>query len=492
MATDIALMDAGNNVRQTGLARRYKDVLLAAWSQRGEIVGPQRLAHEIAFLPAALSIQETPPHPAYRRTAYLLTAIFLCGVAWSWFGYIDVVAVASGRVVVSDRTKTIQPLERSLVRAILVHDGDRVRAGQPLIELDSTNASADKISADEQVRASTSEQVRATVLLEAIGHGTGVAVAVRDLNGMLGRRLPASWSEAERAPVAAQLVAEWADISARLAKLGSEIERRQAELATARETVDKLELVAPMARKREHDIHELSKQGFISGHAGEDRTRERIELERDLAVQKSKLHEAQAALKEAMLAKVAFETETTHSLRDRLAQAGLKLAGSLQERSKASERERQTVLRAPVDGVVQQLAVHTPGGVVTEAQVLMVVVPDSGGISAEVSIDNQDIGFVNSGQEAVIKLQTFPFTRYGTLRGRVDFVSSDAVLDEKKVASFPAIIALEQRTIRVEGKQVSISPGMNVTAEIRTGSRRVIDYLLEPLKKAANESMRER
>ena len=153
------------------LLARYRAIFTAAWSIRHELAGPKRLTDEAAFLPAALSLQETPPHPAPRRAAWALCALFLIALVWSMVGEIDIVAVAHGRIVVSDRTKTVQPLEASVVRRVRVRDGDTVQAGQALVELDSTNANADQTSVREQLSAAVSEEVRATALLNALRLG---------------------------------------------------------------------------------------------------------------------------------------------------------------------------------------------------------------------------------------------------------------------------------------------------------------------------------
>ncbi|NJM42876.1 MAG: HlyD family efflux transporter periplasmic adaptor subunit [Brachymonas sp.] len=170
-----------------------------------------------------------------------------------------------------------------------------------------------------------------------------------------------------------------------------------------------------------------------------------------------------------------------------------------QETAKASQREQLTTLRAPVAGQVQQLAIHTAGGIATEAQVLMVIVPQEAQVTAEVVLDNKDIGFVQQGQSVAIKLVTFPFTRYGTLPAQVQHVSADAVIRDKRgeggsaeTAIFPATLKLQATHIDIDGKQVRLSPGMNLTAEIKTGQRRVIEYLLSPIQKAGSESLRER
>ena len=457
------------------LLARYRAIFGAVWAIRHELAGPKRLADEAAFLPAALSLQETPVHPAPRRFALAICALLLIALAWACIGQIDIVAVAPGRIVVSERTKTLQPLETSVVRKVLVKDGDTVRAGQVLVELDATHASADGANAQEQLAWAQSEESRTTALIQALRSQRAPMLAATATSH-----------------VNAQLDAEWQDISARLARLDAEQAHRQAELATVRETIAKLAATLPMARQRELDFQALAEKGFMSGHAGQDRTRERIEQERDLATQQARLAEAQAASRETTQARAAYLAETQRSLSERQAQAILKRQQFTQELNKAQQRSRLTQLTAPVDGTVQQVAVHTEGGVATEAQVLMVIVPKDAEVTAEVVIDNKDIGFVYAGQLATIKLETFPYTRYGTVDATVSSVTADAVADEKRGAIFPATLKFSQDSMAVDGKRIHLSPGMNITAEIKTGQRRVIDYLLSPVQKTVGESLRER
>lgn len=468
------------------LLGRYRAVFRAAWQHRHELAGPKRLSDEAAFLPAALSLQDTPVHPAPRRLAFALIALFLIALTWAIFGQVDIVAVAPGKIIVSERTKIIQPLEVSVVKRVLVKDGDHVEAGQALVELDPTTATADKTSIDEQLKSMQSEVLRTRALLQALNTPTTSRAPE------LGKSMPAGWTEVDIVATRAQLSDEWSDITAKLAKAASEIHRRQAEIATVREMVAKLETTVPIAKQREADFHQLANQGFMSSHANQDRTRERIELERDLATQRARLAEANATLRESENTRAAYIAETKHSLRTREAAAELKRQQGTQDLAKAGQRERLTTLKAPVAGTVQQLATHTEGGVVTEAQPLMVIVPDGAQVTAEVTLENKDIGFVSPTQDAAIKLETFPYTRYGTVNARVKTVTADAVNDEKRGAIFPVTLSLSSTTIDVDGKPIKLSPGMNLTAEIKTGKRRIIEFLLSPVQRATSESMRER
>lgn len=490
--------DAGARVQAwTWLWARYAAVAGVAWRQRKQAVGPRRSADELAFLPAALSLQHTPVHPVPRRLAYLLIGLLALALTWACLGQVDIVAVAPGRIIVGDRTKTIQPLERSVVKRVLVQDGDHVEQGQALVELDATIAVADKHSVREQIVSAQSEIARSRSLLKALDSVQEHAVALPAPIAF-----PASaFADGPRAHadehMAAQnqMMTEWRDIQARVARWNAELVRRSAEMATGREVLAKLEATLPLVRQREQDFAALAAQGFVAHHAGQDRTRERVEMERDLQTQGARLRESEAALLESERSRQSYVAETRRMLSERLAQAELRQLQANQEYAKALQRERLTVLTSPVAGVVQQLAAHTSGGVVTEAQVLMVIVPDDTAgapVVVEVVLENKDIGFVRAGQHAEVKLETFVFTRYGTVPATVQQVTADAVNEEKRGAIFPARLQLGTNRIHVDGKMIRLSPGMNVTAEIKTGQRRVIEYLLSPIQKVGGESMRER
>lgn len=464
------------------LGARYLAVWRAAWAHRHQIDGPKRLGHEVAFLPSALSLQETPPHPLPRQLAWLLMVLFVIALFWACLGQVDIVAVAPGRIVVSDRTKVIQPLEASVVREVLVKDGDVVKAGQVLVALDATMVQADQVNVREQYQAALSEELRSAALLQALKQQNAPMLGAAQ-QSVVG---PDSL-------IHAQLNAEWQDIRAKQAKLEAEISRRQTEIATVKETINKLEATLPLSQRREADYQSLVSQGFISGHATQDRSRERIEQERDLATQRARMQEAQAVLRESVQSFQAFLAETRRGLHERHFVASTKRAQLQAETDKMTQREKLTQLTSPVDGVVQQLSVHSVGAVVTSAQPLMVIVPASEEVTAMVNVANLDIGFVNAGQEAEIKLETFAYTKYGTVKARVTVLSGDAVTDEKTGTSFyPATLTLMRRQMDVDGKKVAISPGMNVTAEIKTGKRRIIEYLISPIERARHESLRER
>lgn len=463
------------------LCRRYARIFRHAWSRRKEMDSPDLHRHEAQFLPAALALRDTPVHPAPRTALWLIMAFALIALLWAVFGRVDVVATAVGKIIPNDRTKVIQPVETAVVKTIHVRDGQQVQPGQVLIELDATTAAADSERLRSESLTARLEARRAQALLIALANGA--APQLKPLAGADAARMLAEQSQA---------AGEYQEYQARRLQLEAEISRRRAELQATLDQVAKLEQTAPIARQRAQDYQRLVKENFISRHGYLEREQARIEQEQDLAASRSKVTEIRAALMEAQRQQNTLAAEIRSQLLDQLNLATQKAASLEQELVKAEQRNRLMTLTAPVAGTVQQLAVTTVGGVVTPAQPLMVIVPRENVLEVEAMLPNKDIGFVNAGQDAEIKIETFPYTRYGTLHGTITQVSSDAIQDEKRGLIYSTRVKLARDTLRVENKTVRLTPGMAVTVEIKTGTRRVIEYFLSPLMQATSESIRER
>ena len=236
----------------------------------------------------------------------------------------------------------------------------------------------------------------------------------------------------------------------------------------------------------------LAGQNFISRHGYLEKEQARIELDADLATQRSRLNELAAALQSARSARSALMSETRRIQLDSINEAMQKASSLEQELLKADSRNQQNVLVAPVDGTVQQLAVHTVGGVVKEADPLMLIVPSDESVEIEAMLENKDIGFVKPGHPAEVKIETFQYTKYGTIPAKVVSVSHDAINDEKRGLIYATRVKMEKSTLNVEGQEVRLTPGMAVGIEIKTGKRRVIEYFLSPLMAYGHESLKER
>lgn len=465
------------------LLQRYGIAFGGAWRQRHERATEPRLPYEAQFLPAALSLQETPVSPAPRIAMWLLILFAVLAVVWSVYGRIDVVATAHGKIVSNDRTKTIQPLETGVVRAIHVTDGQSVRTGEILIELDATTANADKERITGDLTVLRLQVARAQAMLAALVTGKPPSLDMQSLAGIENSKI----TESQRL-----LRAQFEEYRAKLARNDAERAQREAERRSTQERVRKLEQTVPIARQRAADYRNLIEQNFVPQHGYLDHEQVRIEQEADLATQSSMLEEIDVAWQSTRAQRAEIVAETRRFNLDSATDGQQKLAVLEQELKKAIVRAETLHLVAPVDGTVQQLAVHTIGGVVTPAQPLMVIVPRDHPLEVEAFIENKDIGFVKADQEAEVKVETFQYTKYGTIDANVTSVSHDAINDEKRGLIYSTRVKMKKSNLLVDGTEVKLSPGMAVSVEIKTGKRRVIEYFLSPLIQHTRESLRER
>ncbi|WP_338415212.1 HlyD family type I secretion periplasmic adaptor subunit [uncultured Sphaerotilus sp.] len=463
------------------LLRRYAAVFGLAWSQRHTLDPVPRLPHEAEFLPAALALQETPLSPAPRVAMWSIVAFVALALGWATVGRIDVVATASGKVVAQVGSKVVQPIETATVRAILVQEGQTVHAGQVLIELDASVAQADRTRLAGELADARLQAVRAQALLAAIDSGQAPRLAG-------GVSLPADRLQAAQR----LLTSQHQEYLARQRRIDAELARADAERQSTVEAVRKLEATLPMAERRAQDFKDLADENFISRHGYQDREQARVEKTADLATLRSRLAEIDAGRRATVDQKHELATQTRRTALDSVNEGTQRAASLEQELAKADSHGRQMQLTAPVDGTVQQLAVRTVGGVVTPAQPLMVIVPTHETLEVEAMVENKDIGFVRVGQEAVVKVETFQYTRYGTVPGVITSVSHDAISDDKRGLIYATRVRLDRKSLDIDGVDVALTPGMAVTVEAKLGTRRVMDYFLSPFQRAVGESLRER
>ncbi len=280
---------------------------------------------------------------------------------------------------------------------------------------------------------------------------------------------------------------------ARLAQLAAELVRKRADRASVEATLKRLSDAIPLLAERVRARNTLAEQGWGSRLTYLEVQQQLVEMRQDRQIQQARITEADAAIAALETQRLALEAEFRRTRTAELAETERRAAGLAQELVKATQRQGWQTLTAPIDGVVQQLAVHTVGGVVTPAQPLMVIVPAADTIEIETRILNKDIGFVRPGQPAGVKLETFNFTRYGLVLGEVTTVSSDAIVDDKTgQVHYVGRVRLARTTITVDGKDLLLAAGMNASVEIKTDTRRVLEYLLSPILRYRQEALRER
>ncbi|ELI8047157.1 TPA: HlyD family type I secretion periplasmic adaptor subunit [Yersinia enterocolitica] len=438
----------------------------------------KRTRDEYDFLPAYLDIVERPVAPLARRTAWFLALTLLLVLVWSIAGRLDIHASANGKVIVAEHSKIIQSLEPGVVVAINVHDGDRVVAGQVLLELNPIGVDAEVNNINQQLMHRSLEAARMSALLTDA-----------PLTNFI---YPDNSPENLVMTAKSLLTKEYDEVNAELARQDSERAVNQAYIQAGSTNITHHQALMKNIHQRLQALQTLVKSKAIA--EAEVLIQEREWL--NARAEGNRLESEQAVLRAKMrnLAQVRLHylAEKKRSYQEQLNKAHEVINQLKQELVKLTEKQRQQTLRAPVDGVIQQSSVHTLGGVVTSAQPLMVLVPESHQLELDVMILNKDIGFVLPGQAVEVKIDSFPYTRFGTLSGEVKHISRDAMEDQQQGLVFPARIRLDSDTLTVEGKPVRLSAGMSVSAEIKTGRRRVIDYLLSPLQQYQSEAMRER
>lgn len=458
--------------------RRHLNVWRTSWAEAAnETPAKQRSREELAFLPAVLEVEESPPSPHGRALIYIIVSLFTVAIVWAIFGKIDIIAIAKGKIIPSDRSKIIQPLESGVIKAIRVKDGQWVKRGEALIELDPTASAAEEQRWTNEQQAAVLEALRLKAVLA--GKATFKSPAGFDPNLV---RLQQQ-----------QLVDQLAEHKARTESARLIIAQRSASIEALKANIDGLEKTVPMLEQKAQAYRRLVDKQHAPHLTYLDAEEQRISKSQELVKERHRLAQESAAFAEAQRNFEAIVFEFKKARRNELSIAETKMKSLSKEVIKAETRATQQTLIAPIDGVVQQLAVHTIGGVVTPAQQLLVIAPREGQLEVEAYVENKDIGFVNEEQPAEVKVEAFPFTRYGTVKGSVISLSRDAVPIEKTGFFFSAHVSMSQTDMPIgNGKRVQLSPGMNVTVEIKTGTRRVIEYFLSPLLHAAQESARER
>ncbi|MCA8023632.1 HlyD family type I secretion periplasmic adaptor subunit [Burkholderia metallica] len=462
------------------LLGRYAVVFREAWQVRHENDTQLKLPHERAFLPAHLELVETPARPLPMWTMRIVVALAVLVVLIALIGRLDIVAIAPGKLIPAEQVKTIQPALTGVVRRILVHDGQRVQAGQLLMELDTTQAAADADNARQSRVDAALTAERSKALLTAQAKGTSPLLAKVD-------------GASDEQQIEAQHFADgiYAEYRDKLNSAQAELLKRDAELGTTHQQIAKLQATAPLARSQANDYASLVNEKYVARTDYLDKEQTALNQEHELAAQRSHAQELVAAIAQQRAEIAALTSQYRRQQFDALDKAHQQLAQSRNDETKADTRQKLLSLTAPVAGTVQQLKIHTLGGVATAASPVMDIVPDDT-LEVEANIENKDIGFVKAGQPAIVKVDAFPYTRYGFLHGTVETVSNDAVPDRKRGLTFPVRIRLTTNRIRANDTWISLTPGMSVSAEIKTGKRSVAHYFLDPVIQTGQESLRER
>ena len=429
------------------------------------------------------------------RIVLILALLLVTAVTVAWVAKIDIVAPTRGEVVARQRTREVRALETGMIAALPVEDGSRVRRGDLLAALDDTIVASEI----RRLEADLGEALRAARRLRLLAAGSGVGsgnaaphpgegahsfpgtewMAHLRLVDLERRRFAAAAAQADREIEARRL---------RLAAVAAERRLVERQLPVIRERVDGLAALSARSHASRHDyLHELSR---------------RIEMEgrkESLAIDARREEEEIARLEASgRLLRLEYQTARQRELVD----MDLRIVQLREDLVQAGRRRVRHRIAAPVDGVVQGVGELAEGSFVQRGDRLMAVVPADGGLEIRAYVRNRDVGFVRAGQRAIVKIDAFPFTRYGTTEGVVEGVSPDAMGESgpeppaddlgEFTAGYLARIALPHPSLEIDGAIVPLRPGMHAAVDVRTGRRRVLEYVIAPLVAYGGNALRER
>jgi len=451
---------------------------------------PAALSPEaLDFAPGLLSIQESPPARLPRTVMYTVGILFVILLLWATFGKLNIIASADGRLVPQTYVKIVQPADAGIVQEILVKEGQAVQAGQVLMRMDTKIAEADA---------------------RTIGNDLGIrSLQLRRIDAELaGTRLLKKPNDQD--DLYQQVAAQYRDHrQAYMDSLGQAREaltKARRDYDSAIEVLAKLKEITPLLKQQADAYTDMGKEGYAAQVTVRDKQRDYLEKARDLRAQEATLASLAAMVNQSQKQLDQITSKYRSDLMNERMDAEGQYRKLGQDWVKQAHKTGLLELRAPQAGIVNDLATHTIGTVVSPGTVLLSIVPENEPLVAEVSVKNDDIGFVYPKQLVKVKLAAYPFEEYGMLDGEVihigpDATPPDAQQQNKDASSNPnkpqpttykAIIAFDSRTLNMGDKKHKLMAGMQVVAEINQGRRTVMQFLLSPVTKTFEESGHER
>ena len=463
---------------------KHIKTIKTAWTEETErrkaLKGRRRRGNETEFLPEALEIVETPPSPFGRLIIWVILLAFTLALTWSIFGKIDIVATAQGRIIPKGQTQVVESPETGVVKSIYVRNGTQVKAGDVLLELDARIADADSEAVDNELKQAEVRSAIAKGVIYYLDHEVVRFKAPEDLSSDLAQIS------------SRQLVSRIQAYQEEYMLLSEERERLYSARDSIKMEVAKIKDTMPLMKSRLQSYQDLAREGLAPKVEAMRLEEEMIERERDLQIAKGRIDEANSSIYAADRRMLLLGKELRRDALAELAEAEAIKSDRMEAMKKADIRNSWQTIRAPVDGTVVGSQVFTIGDVIEPGAPLMMIAPYNEELIVEAMILNKDIGFVREGDHVAVKLEAYPFTRYGLIDGKLSMISADAMVDERLGPVFMAEVSLDKPYVGEGELKRSIQSGMNATAEVKTGDRRIIDFILSPIAKASKEAARER
>lgn len=429
------------------------------------------------FLPPSVEILETPPSPMGRVLIYSIIALFVIAVAWACIGEIDEVVVAEGKVIPAGYTKTLQSEDKGIVSKINVKNGDHVTEGQVLMTLDPTVSEADLNTLKKDIAYYELNLER--VLAEL----SDKPFVIPD---------NPNYADKDKIQQRALYHSRMAEKQAKVNYYDAQINQKQDVVNVQKASLQKNQALYEIALDKEKTVEELERKDAIGHFTVLQYRSERIDLEQNIAMGKAELSAAVTDVNAVKQAKAQYLAEWNKELQSEMLDFRKQYNTLKENERKAELKNRLIEIKAPVNGAVHQLEIHTIGAIVREAEALMNIVPDGTPMEVESFIANKDIGFVHPGMRVEVKVETYNFQKFGVLNGKVREISPDSIEDKERGRIFRVMVDLEDEALHYDNKNLKVYPGMSVSAEIKTRKKKVIDFFLEPFQTYKSEALRER
>ena len=436
---------------------------------------------ETEFLPAILEVTETPPSPTGRLIMWTVLVLLVVGIAWAFLGKINEVAVAPGKVIPSGQAKTVQVKNKGIIKEIRVIEGQKVEEGEVLVVLDPTTTSADYDSLKKRAAYYKLDIQRLTAELS----GTPF--------------IPEEDEDLESHDLAAEMAlyqSRVRDYQTQVQSRQDIIEQKRARLLATQATYEKYQEGLKIAQEKESRLKALIEESAISEFQLLEQQNQTIEYAKNAQAELDSINSIQAEIAEAEQNLANVHASYQKEIMTSLVEAKKEYYALIESIKKADEDSRMATVVAPTSGRVYNLAVHTVGGIVTDAQPLMQIVPDDVQLVFEVYVENKDIGFIKLGMPVEVKVDSFNFQKYGMIEGTVTEIGADSYKEPSDVETYNKfkviVTSTGKNSIDVMGEDVPLSAGMSVSAEIKIKEKRIVDFFLDPFRKYTSEALRER
>ena len=398
------------------------------------------------------------------------------GLIWAHYAILDEVTHGEGRVIPSSQVQLVQPLEGGIVAAISIKEGQRVTTGEPLVRIDDVSFASSLGELKQKRMALAARRVR----LEAEASGNAPTLASLNLDPAI---------------VEAEMLlykARQASLAEELAVVEQQLAQRRLERIEITTRLDEVTATSAFAQRELELGRSLKRSGAYPEMELLRLERQYRTEQRDIAVLAASLPRSEAAIAEAT-AKIQATILTFRSrASEGLGEVNANIAVTEESLKAAEDRVRRTILRSPANGIVNKLIVNTIGAVVRPGETIVEIVPIEDNLLVEARVRPQDVAFIHPGQAASVKITAYNYTVYGDLPGVVERIGADTIPDEKGNPYFRVILRTSRNHLGSDMTTLPIIPGMVVTADIKTGRKSVLDYMLQPIQVARHEALRER